>query len=290
MPLNVTVDMYLGPPNPTWDLVDSESQAILSGLRENRVSIRGIDEVDAFQSYRGMVIEASGEIADEMRNEGLPTLFRFGGDGSERRSHEIESQILDFASRDFVFTESDEHVIASEEMREVTPAFLTSDTITLDTVSVMAACKYFRTSSTDYSFWNASNWIKKNNCYNYAANKRRGAIAVVGKKGKKPIKSASDIKIPNMKSGLASDGWNTSCGSTMSRVWCYIAAGRDYHFYRNTSSLSGKSVWSHKPGITRARNTDANGKRISSPSSAAKGIWKTYVGQYYAPGGSLAVK
>lgn len=61
-----------------------------------------------------------------------------------------------------------------------------------------------------------------------------------------------------------------------------VARGVDYHWYRQDDT----GLWSHKPGHTKARNTDESGKPIVDPRECNLGIY-SFTNFYYAPKGGV---
>ncbi len=145
--------------------------------------------------------------------------------------------------------------------------------------------------------WNAGDTKKKNNCYHYAANTKRmtfgswpggqpgGGVAdpvnaadVIGKA------TADGLILVSTASGCTSHVCTQGClvalvvAGSQSVTYTYTArkgtavvplptrvkTQSDFHWYRRNDDGS----WSHKPGSTCARTTDAAGAEITDPAKA----------------------
>jgi hypothetical protein len=157
--------------------------------------------------------------------------------------------------------------------------------ITLASAAAADVCTFYLTSSTDYSFWNASSYIGTNNCYNFASNWRTNTFA---QPGRGTGNMFSQLTVSNIKQAMARDGYVSSCIANNSLVACLVIwPGTDFHFYRRTVNRAGKTCWSHKPGRTAAKHTDNSGAQITSPSTCNRGPYTTYGGFMYVPKGAL---
>lgn len=137
--------------------------------------------------------------------------------------------------------------------------------------------------SYDPNYWNGNSTRKrKNNCYNYAANKVTNSFA-------QPGHASGGSTFPrNRTCAGARAGANSDSGikriySLASQVRSYetamalvVAPGYDYHWYRRDSN----GRWSHKPGSTSVTNRDNSNRIITNPISANRGNYTHFCGYY----------
>lgn len=139
-------------------------------------------------------------------------------------------------------------------------------------------------SNTNFSFWNNSYSISRNNCYNYASAYRSHTFAQPGRKTghKWTSLAACGNYAGSVGTGASWDGYQTVC-------WPYfevygalvIWPNYDFHWYRyNTGGR-----WGHKPGGTAARNYDNSGNLITNPQTCNRGGYTQFCGYRYFPYG-----
>jgi len=134
------------------------------------------------------------------------------------------------------------------------------------------------------AFWNAPAVVGRNNCYNYASNRRTDTFAQPGR-ASGAIYSAincAQVGPAAVRDGALPSG---SCAPNSQAPRWYmalvIAPGPgfiDYHWYRK----SVEGFWGHKPGGTPAKNTDNSGRVITDPRTANRGPYTIFCGFYYA--------
>jgi len=118
----------------------------------------------------------------------------------------------------------------------------------------------------------------KNNCYNYACNIQTNTLAQPGQAGGYV---PSEIDCDEYTKGAKFDGlkeisYDESCIKCCYKVALVIWPGVDFHWYRQDDN--GK--WSHKPGITAARETDNSGNPIFDPRTADNGPYTEFCGYF----------
>lgn len=133
---------------------------------------------------------------------------------------------------------------------------------------------------TSVSYWNRSGVQERNNCYNYATNRRTDGFAQPGQASGIRF---GDISCSSLLSAAAADQGLTRTrsfpldeGGGDTLVALVVAPGYDFHWYRRDSSGN----WSHKPGQLGATTVDNNGKVIRSPESAARGAYTQFCGYF----------
>jgi hypothetical protein len=131
-------------------------------------------------------------------------------------------------------------------------------------------------------FWNDPAYIYRNNCYNYASNKRTNTFAQPGR-GSGHMYTA--ITCPAVTAAAMSDGLHHrfDCFPDSEKprwlVALVVGPGFDYHWYRKQQD----GFWGHKPGGTAARNYDNNGQVITNPETCARGPYTDFCGYFYVP-------
>ena len=133
-------------------------------------------------------------------------------------------------------------------------------------------------------FWNNDPSVRqRNNCYNYASNKRTNTFAQPGR-GSGQIYTA--ITCAAVSAAALRDGlhrrFNCFADSEKPRylVALVVAPGPgfvDFHWYRKNK----EGFWSHKPGSTAARNVDNSGKLITNPETCNRGPYTQFCGYFY---------
>jgi hypothetical protein len=122
--------------------------------------------------------------------------------------------------------------------------------------------------------WNGvANNQSKNNCYNYACNKKTNTFAQPGRKGGTPITfplSCKSVTAAAKSDGLVPQNCDLACPEGSYKVALVVdptggdGLGPDFHWYRQDSGGN----WSHKPGAGEATNQDSSGKAIPDPRTA----------------------
>jgi hypothetical protein len=130
-------------------------------------------------------------------------------------------------------------------------------------------------------FWNDPAHIGKNNCYNYASNRRTDTFA---QPGRASGHQATTMACANVTAAALSDGLHHRFDcfpDTEKPRWLMalvVAPGYDYHWYRKQK----EGFWGHKPGHTPAKNVDNNGAVVWNPETAARSPYTDFCGYFYA--------
>lgn len=119
-----------------------------------------------------------------------------------------------------------------------------------------------------------------NNCYNYACD-----IILFNNKSQPGRASGHPITAltcPNVIAAATSDelrprGKNDPLPACYHKVALVVAPGWDYHWYRQDNN----TLWSHKPGRTRAKNVDESGNLITDPKTADRGPYTEFCGFFW---------
>jgi hypothetical protein len=130
-------------------------------------------------------------------------------------------------------------------------------------------------------FWNDPAHIWRNNCYNYASNRRTDTFAQPGRATghQATVMACADVTAAALSDGLHH---RFDCFPDSERPrWLMalvVAPGYDYHWYRKQK----EGFWGHKPGSTAARNVDNNGAIVWNPETAARLPYTNFCGYFYA--------
>lgn len=305
--LKITADVFSGRPNPTWVVADAD---------QVRAALSEVAKVGAMASteaategklgeLRGFYIDVDSDqlAADQGLGSALYLPFTPGGTGPMR----------DLAER-LVGLASDESVamgVAAEGLEEaeaLSPDLLRSflgqklgkDTGITEADASAAAAEdeaaemaaeaaaavtcYVEYAAYNPGFWNNNASVRsRNNCYNYASNKRTDTFAQPGR-GCGRIYTA--INCTEVTRAALCDGLHKRyvCFPDSEKprylVALVVAPGPgfvDFHWYRRNK----EGFWSHKPGGTAAKNTDNSGKVISNPQTCNRGPYTQFCGYFY---------
>ena len=293
----ITLDIFSGRPNPTWQISPKEVQQLVK--RVHGKSLHSPDSVEPTLGYRGLVLSSVG---DERLAEGMPSSFRIDGplpagfravttglphlaaDEAddiarwliETGKHEVNKELLSYVaeSRSLRALGKEPHA-SSEPPAKV--AELKHESEKGDKAPCIIA-------STAYNpaFWNQPGVQPKNNCYNYAMNYCSNTFAQPGRISGHPN---NIMQCLNVATAANWDGCKATCSGSNKLVALVIWPGQDYHWYRKHS----EGFWGHKPGSTAARNTDSAGKLIDgvklTPQNCNRGPYTIFCGYRYSPTG-----
>lgn len=125
--------------------------------------------------------------------------------------------------------------------------------------------------------WNGAAFISRNNCYNYAGNKRTNTFAQPGAASGQTAGAISCAQIHQaaVRDGLEpiDDPYQPSLKTSVALV---VNPGTDFHWYR----LDRYGGWSHKIGESPASNLDNSLSPISDPETADRGDYSDFCGYF----------
>lgn len=310
--LRVELDIYSGMPNPTWTLSEQEEKDLLDRIVAQPTLLRSVDSAPAILGYRGFFIsvekeddgawtkatkamlgqlEVSDADAEQVKAafaEGvsLPSTFRIGAlDPTQavaadvgttdvsawllNTSEKNDSSVDDFLREVAKGTIDLQAVVAAAAVEEA------DATVSPAGAGMTCSSNYY--TGTNYSFWNGSSYITRNNCYCFASNHR--ANIRYASPGKRTLGYFPGLSYTQMRTGLFADGWRDSCVAARNlSIACVVWPNYDFHFYRKVSS---SGVWGHKPGATAAKSTDNSGRVIYNPQTCNRGYYTSWYGYYY---------
>jgi len=147
----------------------------------------------------------------------------------------------------------------------------------------------------DPALWNNAPVIGSTNCYAYAANDPSGHPPGKPQPGQHCGSPATGVSCAEVDAAAQCDGMIPAPNPPPPRAGYYPVAlvvdpGVDYHWYRQDPDGN----WSHKPGNTAARRTDASGNPITNPQTADRDYsgsggpnYSNFCGYYYVPSGGV---
>jgi hypothetical protein len=268
MSATVTLELYSGRPNPSWELDDRQIAELARRIQSlTGATLTKPPGIAGGLGYRGFRIESSRVSTldpDVYVHAGIVDLNRFDTNRIET-APELESWLLSTAG----------NALESEETdyvdQQIQPQFTTFHS---------GIVQPFVVPSYNPGKWNNDSNIRtRNNCYNYGNDKITNTFAQPGR-GSGQIFSALDCG--NVGAAAQRDGQIpvSSASSTPAQghyVALVIWPGRDYHWYR----LDDNTMWTHKPGQTPAKNTDNSGQLIRDPRSCDRGPYTVFCGFYH---------
>jgi hypothetical protein len=310
----ITLDIFSGRPNPTWEVDDQTAQQLLRDVADQRELVAGLDEGSGRLGFRGLLVDAGIGAGAEL---GLPGLFRVSGDsprGAELAASLIErlgtpraaanvppglARLEDLDLPSLIRQDVEEHG-RSGGSSEKGGGTASADAFSAQETSVIQALNpapVLGTDASSYStiaqgscsievaafnpnFWNAAGVQPNNNCYNYASNRRTDTFA---QPGRAAGAQATKMRCSNVTTATLADGvaQSPNCVAAGQEPRWYTALviwpNIDYHWYRK----SAEGFWGHKPGQTAARNVDNSNVVITNPETADRGGYRDFCGYFF---------
>lgn len=277
MSIIVTLDMYSGLPNPSWEISDAEAKKLNGLMAKRRMQSTATSPSTAGRlGYRGLLISSPGVgmIPKSMRAfDGILEVPSLDIPNFVDHDSDVETFLLETAGT--MLKEEERNYIQQEIQKNVSGGIANS----LSGFELMAIPPY------DPGKWNNDPTVlRSNNCYNYGNDKITNTFAQPGRG------SGQEGPYPPSCAGTSSaavrDGLISTPNPDISPVDGHIVAlvvsttpgFFDYHWYRRDSS----NMWSHKPGQTAVRNTDNSGKAISDPRTCDRGPYNNFCGFFNA--------
>jgi hypothetical protein len=314
--LKITADTFSGRENPQWVVEGKEAQTVLKELALARGAFADAESGSQELGFRGLIVEP---LSDNLAAEyGVPSSFRvaggnFGGNTHTKDLEVAERLIKGMLKGTPVSLAAETAEPFDKELQKFLLDQLTSvsqSTLTVETggaavaaasgeaeeveasdegsakgaKAVAAASCAIEVTTFNPGFWNLPAHIGRNNCYNYASNRRTDTFAQPGRASGQMYSALTCAQVgpaavrdgarahPNCAPASESPRWYMAL---------VIAPGpgvRDYHWYRKCR----EGFWGHKPGGTAARNTDNSGHIITDPRTANRGPYTIFCGFYYA--------
>ena len=275
----VTLQVYSGLPNPSWELTDAETDELRARLQaiENR-SLSKPPGLSGRLGYRGFSIETVGERnldASMYAHGGVVDVGQF--DLSLRAdSSEFEAFLLATAGN-----------AISSALKDYIAEQIASHFDSADSFGAVDEPSY------NPGKWNNDPNIRmKNNCYNYANDKITNTFAQPGRgtgsTGPYPpqCSGTGDAAVRDGLSRVSNPSMTPAQGQIVALVVSPQPHFLDYHWYRRDSN----GMWSHKAGETPARNTDNSGQLISNPETCDRGPYTNFCGYFHSVSAQVTIR
>ena len=297
--LLITPDVYSGRPNPATVIADeAEARATLRELQRDRALLTDGPGQDAGLGLRGFTVEV---LDDELGTDVSPSgrlYLPAGAATADGRASELAERLIalmargepagvadgaapvDAALQQFLREQLERsgRTTGDDASRPAAPTPADGDAGTGDVVCQIELGAF------NPGFWNNdANVRSRNNCYNYASNKRTNTFAQPGR-GCGHMYTA--ITCPEVTRAALCDGLHRrfDCFPVAQKprylVAMVVAPGPgfvDYHWYRKQK----EGFWGHKPGGTAARNVDNSNRVIIDPVTCNRGPYTQFCGFFY---------
>lgn len=292
--LRVTIDAFSGLPNPSWVVTGTEANELLKEISQDRATVADVDAGFTGLGFRGVIIE---QLADDVaQTYDLPATFKIGVAGArgDGKSLELAERLIRSMSKyapTSPFTDSPrpfdkglEEALLQLVQRASSRATITErDGPTPAPAPLTDVTCLIERGKFNPGFWNASDVIGRNNCYNYASNWRTNTFAQPGR-GAGQMYTA--LTCPEVTRAALADGCHRRFDcfpDTEKPRWLIalvVGPGYDYHWYR--LHTKEEVFWGHKPGGTAARNVDNSGHVITNPETCDRGPYTDFCGCFYS--------
>ncbi|MDZ4719869.1 MAG: hypothetical protein SH847_15575 [Roseiflexaceae bacterium] len=298
--LRVTADVFSGRSNPAWIITDErEAQATLRAISRDSNATTDTAQAEGGLGFRGLLVESLTDDLTYDADQSTQFYVPVGSSASSSQSNEIAERLigqitqatadtqvahdalpLDAALQQFLL----DQLISSSRTSGPDSNIAPEATEAAGTEDDAAVTCYIEYAAYNPNFWNNNATIlSRNNCYNYASNKRTDTFAQPGR-GSGHIYTA--ITCPAVTAAALSDGLHHRyvCFPTTQAprylVALVVAPGPgfiDFHWYRKNT----EGFWSHKPGGTKVRNVDNSNVLILNPETCNRGPYTRFCGYFY---------
>lgn len=284
--MKVTLDIFSGRANPSWELSEKDARKLIKRLKGK--ALPSAARVEPQLGFRGYIISAESD--DEVASAGLPHAFHIGGRLPEEfisargialpavsdeesedtalwllntAGNAVEDEVLSFVESELKTRKAAKAVAAVEK------------TVTRRRAKTQktAACKLRHTRFAP-DFWMQPFVQPFNNCYNYAMNFRTDTYAQPGRISGQMY---SAFACENVGAAATRDGCTEVCSDEAWEVALVVWPTHDYHWYRK--HVNG--FWGHKIGGGRVTNLDAFGRIIGgelTPENCARNPYTEFCG------------
>lgn len=278
MPIQVTLNIFSGRPNPVWSLSEDHEKELGSLLESIQTpTLSKPSGVLGGLGYRGFSIWRPSR-----STRGPLSLYVHEGIIDQGQQEEN----LMASNRDLeewlLTTAPDQLETGVKKVAKAGIAQATANAADIFSARAAAAapacppCHAADAPIYNPAIWNVPSVQPYNNCYNYANDHITNTFA---QPGRAHGKQATKMACPNVQTAAQADGLvpvaNFTNPLTAGHGW-YVALviwpNVDYHWYRQDKN----GCWSHKPGSTAARNTDNSGHTISDPRTCNRGPYTNF--------------
>jgi hypothetical protein len=285
----ITLDAFSGRENPSLLISGQEARDLAIEFSRNRSILTNVTAGYQGLGFRGIVIQPTDDTFGPRHD--LPPIFKIAGGSSsnEGKAQEIAERLIKTMLKSdhpdkITYPAGFERLLLDMVSSPPASEFDTEPDSrgTTPPVAAPAVTCYIELGAFNPGFWNDPNYITRNNCYNYASNKRTNTFAQPGR-GSGHMYTA--LTCQAVSAAAISDGLHHrfDCFPDTEKprwlVAMVVAPGYDYHWYRKQK----EGFWGHKPGGTAARNVDNNGVVISNPETCARAPYTDFCGYFYVP-------
>jgi len=273
MSVTVTLHIFSGRPDPTWELTDTQVSELTDRLaRLSTTTLQKPPGMIGGLGYRGFSVQAVREPAlDALTyvHSSIIDLDRFSAnlvaDGPD-----LETWLLDTAGS-----------ALPPEVRKFAEHQIATTPMGGDAGSDPNIRNALNVPPYNPGKWNNDPAIRtQNNCYNYANDLITNTFAQPGR-GSGPMYGAlscAEVHAAASRDGLAPVPAAAGTPAEGHFAALVVAPGLDFHWYR----LDSSGLWSHKPGQTAARDTDNSGAKISDPQTCDRGPYSDFCGFFHS--------
>jgi hypothetical protein len=269
----ITLDVFSGLPNPSWQLTAVQEKELDDRIRASSTFTHSRPSgVVGGLGYRGFQIMQHVESLT-----GPSRLFLH--EGILDRGLGLANYVADSDIENWLITTSAS--ATNDDIRQHVNSRIAAHAQTRFDANLAGPtscppCRAVDAPAYNPGLWNVPNIQPYNNCYNYANNNATNTFAQPGRASGNP---ATAMACSHVDPAAQSDGLipaaNFSNPLSAGSGW-YVALvvwpNNDYHWYRQDDV----GCWSHKPGQTAARNVDNAGAAISDPQSCNRGPYTDF--------------
>ena len=285
MTVIVTLDMYSGIPNPSWEISEVDAAKLSTLLAKKRtLSDSASPGSLARLGYRGLILTSTP-------GTGIPLKLRaFDGilesSGLETPSFvdhdsELESFLLACAGSAL---KADELQFIEAEIQKNARGGIASNFQGFELLSIPPY---------DPDKWNNDlTVLRNNNCYNYGNDTITNTVAQPGRgsgqTGPYPP-SCAETGSAAVRDGLTmipDPNITPAQGHIAALVVSTTIGFLDYHWYRRDNN----GAWSHKPGQSAVRNLDNSGRPISDPRTCDRGPYNNFCGFFNSVPSKITIR
>ncbi len=278
----VTLDIFSGRPNPTWELTDEQANQLkdkIYGLTEK--ALLKTPGIYYGLGYRGFIIETLGDknLPNEMIVNANLVDLGWTRESYIDKNHEIELWLLETAGE-----------LIDDEIKSVAIEEIKAERNSIDFFDKNKNLSQELLAEPPYNpgWWNNDPTRRqRNNCYNYACNVVTNSFAQPGRGSGRMYGAIScgEVGAGANRDGLPSISNIASTPAQGQYVALVVGPGWDFHWYRRDSN----GLWSHKPGSTNVINYDQSGNIIRDPRNANRGRYTNFCGFYHAIPGRVRI-
>lgn len=295
MSVKVTLMVFSGRENPSWNLNDSQIEELKQRLGAIRQStLQRPSGMLGGLGYTGFLIEAEREADIEPQIYVHDNICDLGPTNSclQDSGNNIERWLLASAS--------DSGAVPSSVNQYVAGLFGGGGNNAYagrygqrGAPHRMAKARPLQVPVFEPDVWNVDDNVRlHNNCYNYGNNKITNTFAQPGRGSGQVFTSLDPQEVARaaVRDGLEAladaEAWRST---PTDGHWIALviwppdpsdpSGTGDFHWYR-LDDLNAR--WSHKPGGTRCRDVDESGQQISDPRTADRGPYSTFVGFFHS--------